>query len=63
MVKVNTDGSPSNCRIMRSSGNRAADSLMCELTLRHVRFRPARDPLGHPVAQDKSWFPDWSPLR
>lgn len=63
MVKVNTDGSPSNCRIVRSSGNRAADMLMCELTLRHVRFRPALDPQGRPVAQDVGWFPDWSPLR
>jgi protein TonB len=62
-VKVNTDGRPSNCRIVRSSGNSAADSLMCELTVRHVRFRPALDPQGQPVAQDISWFPDWSPNR
>jgi len=62
-VKVNTDGRPSNCRIVRSSGNAAADSLMCQLTERYVRFRPARDPQGRPVAQDMSWFPDWSPLR
>jgi len=60
-VKVNTDGRPSNCRIVRSSGSRAADALMCELTLRYVRFRPARDPQGQPVAQDISWFPDWAP--
>lgn len=63
MVKVNTDGRPSNCRITRSSGNAAADSLMCELTLRYVRFRPALDPQGRPVAQDMGWSPDWSPLR
>lgn len=60
-VKVNTDGTPSHCRIVRSSGSQAADSLMCELTLRHVRFRPARDPQGRAVAQDISWYPDWSP--
>lgn len=62
-VKVNTDGRPSNCRIVRSSGSSAADSLMCQLTLRYVRFRPARDPQGRPVAQDISWFPDWAPRR
>ena len=60
-VKVNVDGRPSNCRIIRSSGNPAADSLMCELTLQFVRFRPALDADGRPVAQDISWFPDWSP--
>lgn len=60
-VKVNTDGRPSNCRIMRSSGSQAADALMCQLTLEHVRFRPARDPQGRLVAQDITWSPDWAP--
>lgn len=60
-VKVNPDGRPSNCRIVKSSGNGIADSLMCELTLQYVRFRPALDADGRPVAQDISWFPDWSP--
>lgn len=60
-VKVNTDGRPSNCRVVRSSGNPTADSLMCQLTLQYVRFRPALDDRGRPVAQDISWFPDWSP--
>lgn len=62
-IKVNTDGRPSNCRIVASSGSAAADSLMCQLTLQYVRFRPARDPQGRPVAQDISWYPDWSPGR
>ena len=61
MVKVNTDGRPSNCRVMRSSGNSDADALMCQLTTQYVRFRPARDPQGRPVAQDITWVPDWSP--
>ncbi len=60
-VKVNTDGRPSHCRIARSSGSPVVDSLMCQMTVQHVRFRPARDPQGRPVAQDISWFPDWSP--
>lgn len=58
-ILVGTDGSVSNCRIARSSGDRAADSLMCELTLRHVRFEPARDPSGRPVAQDITFIPNW----
>jgi protein TonB len=60
-LKVNTDGSPSDCRIARSSGHPGADSLMCQLALRYVRFRPARDPNGRPVAQDITWYPDWAP--
>jgi protein TonB len=60
-LKVNTDGRPSNCRVARSSGDPAVDSLMCQLALRYTRFRPARDPNGVPVAQDVTWYPDWAP--
>ena len=59
VIKVNTDGSVSNCRIARSSGNPSADSLMCQLTLRYIRFQPARDASGRPVAQDVTFFPSW----
>ena len=58
-IKVNTDGSVSNCRVARSSGNPSADSLMCQLTLRYIRFQPARDPDGRPVAQDVTFYPNW----
>lgn len=56
---VNPDGTVSNCRVARSSGNPYADSLMCQLTLRYIRFEPARDPYGRPVAQDVTFFPNW----
>ena len=60
-LKLNTDGRPSNCRIARTSGDKAVDSLMCELALQYVRFRAARDPQGRAVAQDITWYPDWAP--
>ena len=58
-VKVNTDGSVSNCRIARTSGDASIDALMCQLTLRYVRFSPARDDRGRPVAQDITFYPNW----
>lgn len=58
-VKVNEDGSASNCRVARSSGDSGIDALMCQLTLRHVRFDPARDAGGRPVAQDVTFTPNW----
>lgn len=58
-IRVNSDGTPSNCRVARSSGNPAADSLMCQLTLAYVRFSPARDPSGRAIAQDVTFFPNW----
>ena len=60
-IRVNPDGSVSNCRVVRSSGNPYADSLMCQLTIQYVRFSPARDPTGRPVAQDVTWAPNWAP--
>lgn len=60
-LKVNIDGAPSNCRVARSSGNGVVDALMCRLALDYVRFRPALDADGRPVAQDITWYPDWAP--
>ena len=59
-VRVNADGSLSNCRIVRSSGNSAADGLMCQLFVQYVRFSPARDPAGRAIAQDITWVPIWA---
>jgi protein TonB len=58
-VRVTADGLSSNCRVVRSSGSPPADALMCELTERYVRFRPARDPSGRPIAWDVIWYPNW----
>ena len=58
-ILVNTNGSVSNCRIARSSGQPGIDALMCQLTLRYVRFAPARDAAGRPVAQDITFYPNW----
>jgi protein TonB len=58
-IRVNPDGSVSNCRIARSSGNTYADGLMCQLTLHYIRFDPARDSSGRPVAQDVTFSPNW----
>ena len=58
-VRVTTDGNASNCRVARSSGDGSIDALMCQLTIRYVRFDPARDRSGHPVAQDVTFFPNW----
>jgi protein TonB len=60
-IRVNPDGSVSDCRIARSSGNPGADALMCQLTVQYVRFSPARDPYGRPISQDVTWVPNWAP--
>jgi protein TonB len=59
VILVNPNGTASNCRIARSSGDASVDGLVCQLTQRYVRFDPARDPTGRPVAQDITYFPNW----
>ena len=58
-LRVNPDGTPSNCRIVVSSGNAQEDALMCQLTLVYVRFSPARDPNGRSIAQDVTFYTNW----
>jgi len=60
-IRVDPDGSVSNCRIVRTSGSSYADSLMCQLTQQYVRFSPARDASGRAIAQDVTWVPNWAP--
>lgn len=60
-IRVEPNGTVSNCRIARTSGSAYADALMCELTVQYVRFSPARDPSGRPIAQDVTWVPNWAP--
>lgn len=58
-IRVTPEGTATNCRVVRSSGNSSADDLMCQLTEEYIRFRPARDPNGRAVAQDITWYPNW----
>lgn len=60
-IRVNPDGSVSNCRVARTSGSGYADSLMCQLTQQYIRFSPARDPAGRAIPQDVTWAPNWAP--
>jgi len=52
-VRVQPDGRVSQCDVMRSFGNAAADQWTCSLVLQRAQFRPATDVNGKPVA---AWF-------
>jgi hypothetical protein len=51
----------SGCRVVRSSGDFAVDSIVCDAATRYLRFRPARDPEGHAITQDMTYTPTWRP--
>ena len=59
--RVDPRGRMSNCRIVRSSGDPAVDSIVCDAASKYLRFSPARDPDGRPVAQDMAYTPRWYP--
>jgi protein TonB len=52
-LRVERNGTVSECKIFRSSGFGAIDSEVCNLAHLRFRFRPALDRNGQPVA---SWF-------
>jgi len=52
-LRVEANGSVSECKIFRSSGIPQIDSATCNLAHERFRFRPALNRFGQPVA---SWF-------
>ena len=61
--RVTPDGRMAGCRIIRSSGDPYVDSIICDAATRNMRFSPALDPSGRPIAQDMAFTPVWSPNR
>lgn len=56
---VAPDGSVENCRITRSSGNRALDDTTCRLALRRFRYRPALDTAGNAISTNVRGEQEW----
>jgi len=48
-IKVGTDGSIEDCRILRSSGSAALDEQSCRLVRQRARFKPGRDANDQPT--------------
>ncbi len=49
-LTVGTDGRVSNCNVTSSSGNSDLDSTTCRIARSRVRFTPAKDQTGAPIA-------------
>jgi protein TonB len=52
-LRIEPDGRPSQCDVMRSFGDDTADQWTCRLMMERGAFRPARDANGRAVA---AWF-------
>lgn len=49
-LTVGTDGRVTACNVTSSSGNSDLDETTCRIALRRVRFTPAKDDAGNPIA-------------
>ena len=58
-VTVGVNGRASNCSIFRASPDTQADSLTCQLVVERLRFKPATDANGDPVAAPFYWRQRW----
>ena len=58
-VTVGTDGRASNCSVFRPSPDAEADAITCRLVVERLRFRPATDSAGNPVAAPFYWRQRW----
>ena len=51
--RVQINGTATNCRVDRTSGNPAIDAETCRLIQTQLRFRPAMNRRGEPVV---AWY-------
>lgn len=59
--RVTPEGYMAGCRVLRSSGDAYVDAMVCDAAAHQMRFAPALDPGGRPVAQDMTYTPTWRP--
>ena len=60
---VQADGRVSNCGAVRSSGKASLDALTCRLVEERMRFKPALDGQGNPVASTAHARYEWGRRR
>ena len=58
-LRVQTNGTATNCRVVRSSGDSIVDAGLCPLLSQRLRFRPARDNLGRPIPYSLEYVATW----
>ena len=58
-LRVEPNGLPSNCRIVRSSGDSSVDAGLCPLIVVRLRFRPALNDQGRPIPYQLQYVATW----
>lgn len=58
-IRVNASGRVDSCRVEHSSGDAAIDSGLCPLLASRLRFEPARNAQGQPIAFFTHYMATW----
>ena len=58
-LRVEPSGLPSNCRVIRSSGDASVDAGLCPLLVARLRFRPALNDQGRPISYQLQYVATW----
>lgn len=58
-LRVEPSGQPTNCRIVRSSGDTMVDAGLCPLITQRVFFRPALNAAGRPIPYQLQYVATW----
>jgi len=59
LISILPTGRVRDCVVTRSSGHRDLDAATCPLLERSLRYRPARDANGRPIAETIRGQQDW----
>ena len=58
-LRIEPSGQPTNCKIVRSSGDPMVDGQLCRLITQRLYFRPALDASGRPIAYQLQYVATW----
>ena len=58
-LRIEPSGQPTNCKIVRSSGDSMVDGQLCPLITQRLYFRPALDASGRPIAYQLQYVATW----
>jgi protein TonB len=59
-LRVEPSGQAANCRVLRSSGDSYVDAGLCPLITQRLRFLPALDDHGRPIAYQLEYVASWA---
>jgi protein TonB len=59
-LRVEPTGQPGSCRVLRSSGDPYVDAGLCPLITQRLRFLPALDDRGRPIAYQLDYVATWT---